>query len=112
MTTKFSGTVSIDGTEYRWNFKRGVHASDDGVTGPSLYVFVADGSGRDLILDFPYGELGTLDKYKDHSAVVEALKECVPLARRFGWNPERHGKPIRLDVASLREATRREQGDP
>ena len=109
MTTKFSGAVTIDGTEYRWNFKRGARASYDGLTGHSLYVFVGDGSGRDLILDFPYGALGSVDRYNDHSAVVEALRECVPLALRAGWNPAKRGKPIRFDVTSLREATRREQ---
>jgi hypothetical protein len=109
MTTKFSGAVTIDGTEYRWNFKRGPSASYDRLVSHALYVFVADGSGRDLILDFPYGELGTLDKYNDHSAVVEALRECVPLALRAGWNAEKRGKPILLDVASLRRAVRGEE---
>lgn len=109
MTTKFSGAITIDGIEYGWNFKRGARASYDGLTGHSLYVFVADGSGRDLILDFPYGELGTTDKYNDHAAVVAALRECVPLALRAGWNPGKRGKPIRFDVSSLREVARREQ---
>jgi len=111
MTRKFSGDVTIDGTEYRWNFKRGARATRDGLLGHSLYVFVADGTGRDLILDFPYGELGSVDRYNDHSAVVEALRECVPLALRAGWNPEKRGKPIRLNVTSLREATKRERDE-
>jgi hypothetical protein len=110
MTTKFSGAVTIDGTEYRWNFKLAARASYDGLIGHSLYVFVADMAGRDLILDFPYGELGTRHTTHDHSAVVAALLECVPLALRDGWNPAQRGKPLRLDVVSLREAARRGQG--
>lgn len=109
MTTKFSGAVTIDGREYRWNFKRGAQGTRDGLLSHSLYVFVADMTGRDLILDFPYGELGTIDKFHDHSAVVTALRECVPLALRAGWNPAKRGKPIRMDVTTLRDSKRGEQ---
>jgi hypothetical protein len=109
MTTKFSGSVTIEGTEYRWNFKRGARATRDGLLGHSLYVFLADGTGRDLILDFPYGELGTTDTIHDHSAVVAALRQCVPLALEAGWNPAKRGKPLRLDVTSLRDAGRPKQ---
>jgi hypothetical protein len=108
MTTKYAGSVTIEGTKYRWNFKRGARASDEGLTGHSLYVFVEDGPGRDLILDFPYGELGTFHETQDHSAIVAALRECVPLARQSGWDPAKRGKPTRVDVVMLREANKRD----
>lgn len=104
MTTKYAGTVEIGDTNYRWNFRRAARAGSDGLTGHSLYVFVDDGPGRDLILDFPYGELGTLDRTQDHSAVVAALRECVPLALRGGWDPAKRGKPLRMNVITLRES--------
>jgi hypothetical protein len=106
MTTKYAGTLEIEGIRYGWNVKRAAQGSYDGLTGHSLYVFVVDGPGRDLVLDFPYGELGTLEKTQDHSAVVTALRECIPLARRAGWDPAKHGKPLRMEVGTLRESGR------
>jgi hypothetical protein len=104
MTTRFNGTVEVGNARYGWNFKRAAQASYDGLTGHSLYVFVEDGSGRDLILDFAYGELGSTDRTYDHSAIVSALRECIPLALRAGWAPARRGKPLRLDATALRES--------
>jgi hypothetical protein len=107
MTTTYAGTLEIEGVRYGWNVKRAARGSYDGLTGHSLYVFVADGPGRDLILDFPYGELGTLDKTQDQSAVVIALRECIPLALRAGWDPAKRGKPLRMEASALRESGRR-----
>jgi len=104
MTTTHAGTVTIEGTRYGWNFRRGAQASYDGLSGHSLYVFVEDGPGRDLILDFAYGDLGTTDRTEDHSTIVTALRECIPLALRAGWAPVKRGKPLRMDVATLRES--------
>jgi hypothetical protein len=105
MTIKYTGEVLIGDTKYRWNVKRVARATEsDGLTGVSLYVVLEEGPGRDLILDFPYGELGTTEGTKDHSAIVSALRECVPLALKSGWNPLQRGKPLRVDVTTLRES--------
>jgi hypothetical protein len=104
MTTRFAGTILVEDTRYGWNFKRAARASYDGLTGHSLYVFVQEGPGRDLILDFAYGELGSTDKTYDHSKIVTALRECIPLALRAGWDPSKRGKPIRMDATALRES--------
>src|SRR5688572_176330 len=106
MTTKYAGMVVTGNTHYRWNFRRAARASYDGLTGHSLYVFVDDGPGRDLILDFPYGELGTLDSTHEHSAIVATLRECIPLALRAGWVPAKRGKLLRMGASALRESGR------
>jgi hypothetical protein len=91
------GRVSVDDTEYAWNVR---HLAP--WTADSLYVFVPDGKGRDLVLDFPLGELGTVEGTQDLSAIVTALRQCIPLALRSGWDPARRGKPVRFDVSALR----------
>jgi hypothetical protein len=45
MTTTYAGTLEIEGVRYGWNVKRAARGSYDGLTGHSLYVFVADGLG-------------------------------------------------------------------
>jgi len=102
MTQKFHGSITVGGIEYGWNVRRGPQAEEGRLTGHSLYVFIPDGEGRDLILDFPFPELGTFEKTADHSAIMAALRECIALARQAAWNPEKRGKPIRLDVSVLR----------
>jgi hypothetical protein len=103
---KWHGTIVLDGLEYGWNVHRGARYGDGVATGHSLNVFVRDVVGRDLILDFPFLELGTFDRIADHSVIVAALKECIPLAIRAGWEPANRGKPLRLDVQRLREEHR------
>jgi hypothetical protein len=90
--TKYVGCIEIGDTCYRWNVKRIARAGYHSLTGVSLYVFVEEGKGRDLILDFPYGELGHADKTRDHSAVVVALRECIPLALQAGVGAVETGK--------------------
>jgi hypothetical protein len=99
---KNHGKMSIGGSEYSWNIRYRAQAGPGRLRGASLYVFIPAGEGRDLILDFPYGELGSFDRTADHSAVMEALKTCVPLALRAGWDPTKRGKPIRFDASALR----------
>jgi hypothetical protein len=106
MATKYFGSVVIANVRYGWNIKRTAHVEAGGLTGHSVYVFVHDGSGRDLILDFPYGELGALGRTEGQAATIAALRECLPLALGAGWDPAKRGKPLRLDVRTLRESGR------
>src|SRR4051812_20174231 len=105
MPTKYAGTVVIANARYGWNIKRTARGSTDGLTGHSVYVFLLDGSGRDLILDFSYGELGTLDRTERQSITIAALRECVPLALEAGWDPAKRGRPLRMNVRTLRESS-------
>jgi hypothetical protein len=102
MTTKYHGTVAIGDVKYGWNFRHGTRVTNKELSGPSLYVFLVDGPGRDLILQFPFGDLRTIDKTVDHSAIVQALRECIPLALHAGWDPTHRGKPEHFLVTDLR----------
>jgi hypothetical protein len=102
MTTRYHGKVIIDDVEYGWNFRHRSRLIHGEQSGPSLYVFIVDGPGRDLVLQFPFQELTTFERTVDHSMIVAALRECIPLALAAGWDPSKRGKTKHFLVAELR----------
>lgn len=104
MTTRYYGKVVIDDVEYGWNFRHATRWTLYGEkSGPSLFVFVVNGPGRDLVLQFPFQELTTFEHTVDHSLIVTVLRECIPLALAAGWDPSKRGKAKHFLVADLRQ---------
>jgi len=102
MNERYHGRLRVADREYGWNFRRAPRVGEGALTGHSLFVFLVDGPGRDLVLDFPYGELGTFETYASRQVILKRAAEGIRLALAAGWDPSRRGKVFRLDVAAAR----------
>jgi hypothetical protein len=99
-------TVTIDGLPLIWHLHREQQWSeDDGWRGIAIHVKVAEGTRRELHMEYPPIEMqksGYTRIDPPRPGIVTAKVEAhVREAMTAGWNPDSRGKPFVFRVSEL-----------
>jgi hypothetical protein len=95
--------IVIGDEEYRWRFRHGgVVVRGVGLKGFSVSVWRKPDRTRELILDFPFSQLG-----ENRSPVGKALLAVLPTAIQAaidaGWDPDSRGRTFRFNMPAAVE---------
>ena len=94
-----SGTVKVDGVEYRWSvYRQPSWSSGRGPVGPAILIESVEPGRRGLLVEF------TADPTRHRCMISHQrfrisnprLVEYIESARRAGWDPESRGKRLCL----------------
>jgi hypothetical protein len=94
--------VEVDGVAYCWVVHREPQwSSMDGWKGLCIEVTHADGSGRTLLIEFPFmkGARRSTPQRQRPKVVVSELHRHIRESLAAGWEPTARGKPFVFEVA-------------
>lgn len=89
--------VSVDGTEYAWEYRHGWVVWGKGIKAVSLSVSLNPGRNRELILDFAL-RVDDDALPPPEKRVMKALEDGIRAAREAGWDPESRGRAFRYEL--------------
>jgi hypothetical protein len=98
--------VTVDGFALRWRLHREQQWSEaDGWSGVSIHVKVAEGTFRELVLEYPPAKTEKpkwirIEPLQQHIQ-PKRIEGHIRLAMAAGWNPGSRGKPFVYEVAEL-----------
>ena len=96
-----SGTVQVDGVEYRWSvYRQPSWSSERGPVGPAILIESVEPRRRGLLVEL------TADPTRHRCMISHQrfrisnprLVEYIQSARRAGWDPESRGKRFVFDA--------------
>jgi hypothetical protein len=88
--------LTVDGTKYRWSIERYPRYTSEGYFGLRVHVQAATGSGRILVLDFPFEERDhrSMPHHQRPKPSVRKLSTHIASAISAGWEPNSRGRPF------------------
>src|SRR5215469_1581285 len=92
-------TVEINGFRLIWRLHREQHFSyEDSWKGVAIHVSVAEGTRKELYLEYPAVQTQKMTKTGTDHAVINIrpvkVREHILQAMEAGWDPEARGKPL------------------
>ena|ERR1700733_11908675 len=91
-----SGTIEVDGIEYRWRvYRQPRWDSEVGVVGMAILVETLEASTRELLLEFAMDASTShrcMPTHQRFQIPKRRLIECVQNAIHAGWDPNSRGK--------------------
>lgn len=92
---ELSGTIEVDGWPLRWTLKsEQIWSADGDHVGLRLSVERSDEQRRELILEYPFQEMG--DRTGRPDIDPHRLENDIRLAIQEGWKPKSRGRPFTL----------------
>jgi hypothetical protein len=100
-TRSLTGTIELDGCEYRWDLRREPQwCTVDGFQGMLIGVRREDGD-REALIQFPRPQwkVRRSTPHRQRPQVQRAqLEEAIRAALAAGWEPETRGKPFHVQL--------------
>jgi hypothetical protein len=98
--------VTIDGVQLIWKLHREQQfTTDDGWKGVAIHVRIAEGTRRELHLEYPAVKTQKLDYTRADRVVVNIraakVEAHIRQAMEEGWDPASRGKPYCFEVEEL-----------
>jgi hypothetical protein len=90
-------TVTVDGTEYAWDYRHGWMVWGKGIEAISISVSLHPARTRELILDFAL-PVDIKAGPPAEGRVRQALQDGIRQAREAGWDPESRGRAFRYEL--------------
>ena len=92
-------TFTVNGIPLVWRLHREQHFSyEDGWKGVAIHVKVAEGTRKELHLEYPAVQTQKMSKTATDHAVINIrpvkVQEHILQAVEAGWDPEARGKPF------------------
>ena len=99
-------TVEIDGVKLVWNLHREQQFfTDGGWRGLAIHVRAAEGTRRELHMEYPAVKSQKVDFLKTDRVVINIrpakVEEHIRLAMEWGWDPLSRGRPYTYEVEEL-----------
>jgi len=91
--------VTLNGHKLVWRLHREQQNSTvDGWVGVSIHVRVAEGTRKELYLEFPAVKTQKIGYTRTDHAILniraKVVEQSILLAMEHGWDPESRGKPF------------------
>jgi len=97
-----SGTVQVDGVEYRWSIYRQPRWTSEGMVGKAILVKTTEPGMRELLLEFAVEfAANRCTPQRQFRISDRRLTECIQNATHAGWDPSSRGKPFRFDAGPV-----------
>jgi hypothetical protein len=95
-TRELVSELTLDGARYRWSIERYPRYTSEGYRGLCVHVEVATGSGRLLVLEFPFEERDhrSMPHHQRPKPSDRELTTHIMGAIGAGWEPSSRGKPF------------------
>ena len=104
LTMPKSGTIQVDGVEYRWSvYRQPSWSSSRGAVGLAILIEPMQASQRELLVEFT-GDPGghrCMISHQRFRIPNRRLIECVQSANRAGWDPSSRGKRFKFDAGQV-----------
>jgi hypothetical protein len=99
-----SGSVQVDGVEYRWSVYRQPSWSSEGLVGMAILIELTETGTRELLLDFEMNDPGIhrcTPNQQRFRVSNKKLVQCIQAAIEAGWNPHKRGKRFVFQAGPL-----------
>src|SRR3712207_6284380 len=98
---QLSGTIAVDGTDYRWVLRREPQWSTaEGYKGMAVGVQAADNPLREVVLEFPtrFRARHSMPHHQRPQVQADQLRAGIKTALALGWDPASKGKPLVVEL--------------
>ncbi len=98
---KPAGIIDVDSYALNWRILRHAHATttSQNSAGMSVSVYLVEGKTKELIIDFPVIDHNYV-RPKNTTNFEKQLLVCIKQALEEGWDPEKRGKPYKINAES------------
>jgi hypothetical protein len=100
-----AGAFEIDGLNLVWELVSEPQWTTDGHKGLCVCVRLAEGSHRELAIEFPYDQTAFLPQRPKLSAAIVEFEARAAIAE--GWHPESRGRAVLHTATALLELGQR-----
>ncbi len=92
--------VTIDGIALAWTLAREPRMHTDGYKGMAISVTLAEGNGRELLLEYPYPKFkpGPQRKAERPRILPAVIEKDIRAAMDAGWDPTSRGRVFAFPV--------------
>jgi hypothetical protein len=97
------GVSVVEGLKLRWSVSREpLWSTADGYKGLAILVKLAEGSGRELLLEYPFPakKPNGIAHLPERPKILPKMVEAdIRLAMEAGWNPQARGKTFAFQIS-------------